>query len=85
VKAFHSFVDYPSSGGNKSGSPGCVFAVEVTAGYEALPKGIVVGGKLPLCNYWVGWEMAEMVRGQMKSTTDTVSGQSCNRGGGDAG
>jgi hypothetical protein len=45
------------SGSNKSGSPGCVFGVVVTAGYEALPKGVVVIVKLLLCNYWVGWEI----------------------------
>jgi hypothetical protein len=57
VKAFHRFEDYPSSGCNKSGPPGCVFGVVVTTGYEALPKGVVVGVNLLLCNYWVGWEI----------------------------
>jgi hypothetical protein len=36
--SFHRFVDYPSFGRSKSGSP-AVFGVVVTAGYEALPKG----------------------------------------------
>jgi hypothetical protein len=57
VKTVHRFEDYPSSGHNKSGSLGCVFCVAVTAGYEALPKGVVVGVKLLLCNCWVGLEI----------------------------
>jgi hypothetical protein len=50
VNAFHRLEDYPSSGctSNKSGSPGCVFGVVVTNGYEALSKGVVVGVKVLL-------------------------------------
>jgi hypothetical protein len=51
--------------------PQAVLGVVVTAGYEALPKGVVVGVK-SLCNYWVGWEIAEIVSGPLESTTDTV-------------
>jgi hypothetical protein len=87
VKAFHRFEDYPSSGCNKSGSPGCVFGVVATTGYKALPKGVVVSVKVLLCNYRVRWEIAEMVSGPMESTTDSVVAcrQSCSRCGGYAG
>jgi hypothetical protein len=57
VKAFQCFEDYPSSGCNKSGSPVSIFGVVATAGYEVLSKGVVIGVKLLLCNYWVGWEI----------------------------
>jgi hypothetical protein len=58
VKVFHRFVDYPSSGRNKSGSPGCVFGVVVTAGYESLPKGVVVVvGGVRCVRTGEGWEL----------------------------
>jgi hypothetical protein len=43
--------DNPSCGRNESGFPGCMFGDVVTADYEALPKGVVVGVRLLLCDY----------------------------------
>jgi hypothetical protein len=54
VKEFNSFEDFPSSGRNESGYPGCMFGVVVTAGYETLPKRVVVVVELVLCDDWFG-------------------------------
>jgi hypothetical protein len=56
VKVFNSF-EFPSSGRNKSGSPGCVFGVTVIAGNETLPKRVVVVFELFLCDDWFGWKV----------------------------
>jgi hypothetical protein len=42
VEVFNRFEEFPSSGRSKSGSPGCVFGVVVTAGSETLPKRVIV-------------------------------------------
>jgi hypothetical protein len=38
-------------------NPQAVFGVVVTAGYETLPKGVVVGVELLQCDDWFGWEI----------------------------
>jgi hypothetical protein len=57
VKVFRSFEEFPSSGRNKSGSPGSVFGVVVTSGNETLPKRVVVVLELLLCDDWFGWKV----------------------------